>query len=205
MPTEELCGTMQHNVNTPLKGSAKVRGSRGVVADQRQPVLVRNGCQLLQVNDHTPRVADGLTVDGLCLVINLAFHALVVVHVDKTAFPAKLCKLPRELRHGSTIQLVSRDEVVAREHQVGEAYELGGMPRGDAQRLAAALECCNLGFQGVASGVADARVDGAEGLQPKLLCRVLGVSEDKACALHNGRHTSARDRVWLLTRVEAHG
>mmetsp|Transcript_91663 Transcript_91663/g.290834 ORF Transcript_91663/g.290834 Transcript_91663/m.290834 type:complete len:262 (+) Transcript_91663:895-1680(+) len=204
MAAQELRGAVQHDVGPKLERPAEVRGRRGVVADERQPVLARNGRHLLQVDDHAAGVADGLAVDRLRLLVDAPLHALVVVLGDEADLPAELRKLPRELRDGAAVELVRGDEVVPAVHEVGEAEQLGGVPAGDAQGIAPALQGSYLGLQRVARGVAEAGVDRAKCPEAELRRSVLGVLEDEAGVLHDGLHAGTGGRVRLLPRVEAH-
>ena len=65
MPTDELGGRVDDDVGTVAEGLGEVRRGHGVVHHQGDLVLVGDGRYVLEVEDVTLGVAEGLGVEGL--------------------------------------------------------------------------------------------------------------------------------------------
>eukprot|EP00756_Hemistasia_phaeocysticola_P039654 Hpha_TRINITY_DN16825_c2_g6::TRINITY_DN16825_c2_g6_i1::g.148927::m.148927 len=200
---KELRCRVHDHVGSVLKRAEEVRGSRGVVDDQGQPVLVGDRRHLLQINNRATGVADRLAVESLRLVVHELLHLFVVVNVNEARLPTELLELTAELGDRATVQLVERHEVVPRGQDVRERQQLRRVPAGHRQRRHAALKSGDLVLEGVAGGVADAGVDGAKGGKVELGGGVLSVLEDEPRVLHDRLDTGPGHGVRLLPAKDA--
>ena len=80
---EKLGGGIDHDIGSPLDGADKRRARRGVVDDQREPVLMGDGGQLRDVDNVELGIADGFGIDGAGLVIDGGAQAVKVVGIDE--------------------------------------------------------------------------------------------------------------------------
>ena len=64
---DELGGGMDDDICAVLNGTDQVRGAEGIIDDQRQAVLVRDGCNGIDIGDIAVGVAQSFQIDGLVL------------------------------------------------------------------------------------------------------------------------------------------
>ena len=62
---DELGGGMNNDICAVLNGTDQVRGAEGIIDDQRQAVLVRDGCNGIDIGDIAVGVAQSFQIDGL--------------------------------------------------------------------------------------------------------------------------------------------
>ena len=80
---DELGSGMDNDVRAVLDRTDEVRGAEGVVDDERQAVLVRDLSDGFDVRNVGVRVAEGLDVDSLGVVLDRALELCEVVRVDE--------------------------------------------------------------------------------------------------------------------------
>ena len=74
---------LNHDVGSPLEGTAQDRGSGGVVDHQGHALLVGNGGEPLDVGNVELGIAQGLGVDGSCFGVDGCLQAVKVIGIDK--------------------------------------------------------------------------------------------------------------------------
>ena len=121
MAADELGGRVDHDVGAPLDGPDKRRRGAGVVDDQRQTVLVRDGGELLDVGDVELGIAERLGVDGACLGVDGGAQAVEVVGIDKAHGDAEARQRVVEEVVGAAVERGGGDDLVARGGQRGDA------------------------------------------------------------------------------------
>mmetsp|Transcript_84409 Transcript_84409/g.257745 ORF Transcript_84409/g.257745 Transcript_84409/m.257745 type:complete len:421 (-) Transcript_84409:60-1322(-) len=203
MTPQALRGAVDDDIGTVLEGSDQVRCGCRVVHNQWQTVLVRDACELLQVQDKATRVRDRLAIHCLCPGRDGALDAIEILVAAKRNLPTELLELTPKLREGAAVQLVRGHDVVAWLHQVAEGQQLRRVAARGRHRGAAALQRCDLLLDRVRRGVRDPRVNGSELAEGEPGRRLLGVLENKSSAHVDGRRAGAGGGVWLLPRVQA--
>ena len=121
---QKLGCRVDHNVRSPLDGPHQRRRSRGIVDDQRQAVLVRNGGKLFDVDNVELGVAERLGIDGAGLVVDRRAQAVEVVRVDKADHDAQPRQRVVEEVVGSAVERGRGDDLVACRGQRGDGERL---------------------------------------------------------------------------------
>jgi hypothetical protein len=113
-----------------LDGTDKVAArTKGVVYDDRNPLLMGQLCNPGQVWDVVTRVADALDIHGLGLVVDGGGEVFGLVAVDKLGGDSQAREGHLELVVGATIQVGCRHDVVPRVGQGGDGHELRRLAR----------------------------------------------------------------------------
>ncbi|MPN34679.1 hypothetical protein SDC9_182173 [bioreactor metagenome] len=147
------------------------------------------------------RIADGLAIHGAGVGADGAREILGVGRIDERGLDAHARKAYAQLADGAAIQRAGRHDVVAVFQNGQQRRHLRGHAAGAGHCGAAILQAGDAFFKHRHGGVADAAVDVAEGLQVEQAGRVLGVVEDKAGGLINGRGARAGYGVGLRARM----
>jgi len=157
----------------------KVRGHERVVDDEDDAgVLVDDLGERLDVDEAEGGVGGRLDPDELCVWLDDGLDIADVAHVDKRRLEAVGRGHLGEVAVGAAVDVVDRDNVVARLEQADD----GGRGRGarrERERVLAALQRSNRLLKGIARRVARARV------------LVLGLSG--RLLLERGRERDGRD------------
>ena len=75
--TDELRRRMNDDVGTVLDRTDLYRGCEGVIDDEREVMLVSDLYPLVEVEDLTVRVTEGLGIEGLCVRLDGCLYLLV--------------------------------------------------------------------------------------------------------------------------------
>ena len=206
MAANELGSGVDHDVCAVLDGTDQVRGAEGVINDQRQTVLMGEGCNGVDVRDVAVGVAQRLQIDGLGVGLDGVLHLGEVVCIDEGGGDAELGQgVLQQVVAAAVDGLLGNDVVPSlcqRLDGVGDGCGTGsGCQSGHAafQRGDALLE-------DVLRGVGQAAVDVARVSQTEAVCGVLAVAEDVGSGLINGHCAGIGGGVGLLlTDVELKG
>ena len=195
---DELGCGMYNDVSTVLDRTDEVRSAEGVVDDERQAVLVRDLSDLLDVRNVGVRVAEGLDVDSLGVVLDRALELCEVVRVNEGGLDAELGQGVREQVVAAAVDGLLRYDVVAclseRLNGVADRCCTGG----GCQSCDAALESCNALLENVLRGVGQTAVDVACVGKTETVGRVLAVMENVRGGLINRNCAGVGYRVRLL-------
>src|SRR5499427_8845290 len=162
---EEFGQRVHHDVGAVVDRLAQVRRRQGVVDDQRHAGAARDVGDRLDVGDDAARIGDRLDEDRLGLRADAALERADVVRIGPHHVPAEILERVVELVDRAAIELLRRDELVARLHQHVEDQHLRGMAGSDREAGGAALERGDALLEHGVGRVADAGVDVAERLQ----------------------------------------
>src|SRR5690606_15526118 len=132
---------------------------------------------LLQINESAAGIGKALYEDCARFIVNLILEGRNVLGIGPAHMPIEVLEGGAKLVHRTAIELTRGDEVAARLHECVEDEKLSRMAGGSGERRRATFKRCNALFQNRLSGVHDARIDIAEGLQTEQRCRMLHVVE----------------------------
>ena len=90
MAADELGSGVDDDVSAVLDGTDQVRGAEGVIDDQRQAVLVGDGCDGINIRDITVGVAQSLEVDSLGVGLDGVLDLFQIVSVHEGGGDAEL-------------------------------------------------------------------------------------------------------------------
>lgn len=114
--------------------------AEGIVDHDRDTLLMRQLCDLLQIRHIVPRVANALEINGLGIVINGGYELLGVVTVHKLAADAQPRKHDLELVVRASVQVARRDDVVTGLSKSSNCHELSGLAGRGGNRSNTTLE-----------------------------------------------------------------
>ena len=83
MAADKLGGRVHHDVCAVLDGTDEVRGAEGVINDQRQAVLVGDGCNGVDIRDVAVGVAQRFQIHSLGIGLDGCFHLCKVVGIHE--------------------------------------------------------------------------------------------------------------------------
>src|SRR5262245_64881444 len=83
---------MHHDVRPMLKGPAQIWGSKGVVNNEREIVLVRHVSDRLDVEHISPGIADSLPIEQFGLRCDSAAAIVRISGIDKVNLDTKALK-----------------------------------------------------------------------------------------------------------------
>ena len=181
-----------------LDGADQVRGAEGVVDDQRQAVLVRDGGNGVDVGDIAVGVAQGLQIDSLGVGLDGILHLGQVMGVDEGGGNA-------ELGQGVLQQVVAAavDGLLCHDVVTGLCQCLNGVGDGSSagsgsQSSHAAFQSGNALLEHILGGVGQTAVDVAGVCQPEAVRSVLAVAEHIGSGLVNGHCAGIGRGIGLL-------
>ena len=87
---DELGSGVDDDVSAMLDGTDQVRGAEGVINDQRQTMLVSDGCDGINIRNITVGVAQSLEVDSLGVGLDSVLDLFQIVSVHKGGGNAEL-------------------------------------------------------------------------------------------------------------------
>ncbi len=128
-----------------------------------------------------------------------------VVGIRPHDVPAEILEGVIELVDRAAIELLRRDELVARRHQVVHDEHLRGVAGCDGEAGGAALERGHALLEHGVGRIADAGIDVSERLQPEQGRRVVDVVEHEGCRLINRRRARAGRGVGLRSGMDRKG
>ena len=153
------------------------RRREGRVHDERQVVLLRDRGIAVEVGDVERGVADGLDEEEARLLVDRRLDRREVVHRGEVHLDARVGEDGVELRERAAVEVVGRDDLVARAGDVRDGEEDRRRAGGERLRRGAALERGDALREDVVRGVHQARVDVAELAQGEEVGAVLAVAE----------------------------
>ena len=206
MPADELGGGVNDDVGPMLDGPDEIGGAEGVIHHHRQPVLVGDGGDGVQIGDVAVGVAQGLQIDGPGVGLDGVFHLRQVVGVDKGGGHAIVGQGVGQEIIGPAIDRLLCHDVIPLAGQgldgVGDGCRAGGHGQGPH----APLQGGDALFKDLLGGVGQTAIDGAAVAQVKAGGGMGGVAE------HIGRGGVDGDGAGigggiglLLTHVELKG
>lgn len=152
---DPLGGRVDNNVGAVLDGLAEVAaGTKGVVDNDGDALLVRGLGDRLKVGDVEARVADRLEVDGLGLVVDRGGNVLGLVAGDELGRDAEAGQDDLELVVGAAVEVGGRDNVVAGVGEGSDRQELRGLTGGSGDGGDTALEGSDTLLEDVDGGLA---------------------------------------------------
>ena len=180
-------------------------GTEGVVHHQRNAILVgdvRNG---FEIGNREARVADGLDVDRLGLVVDGGTECFRLVAIDKLDVDPEARQGHLELVIGAAIEVAAGDDVVARLGDGRDGQELRRLAGTGGNRRDAPFEGGNALLEDVGGRIHDPRVDIAELLQGKQLRTVIGTVEGIGRGLVDRHGAGIGARCRLLAGMNLQG
>ena len=186
VPAHVLRQRIDHDIRTPFDRLDQHGRRHRVVNDQRNPFVARQVCEGLDVDDVAGRVADGLAIEGLRVVIDqfrkfLGTVVLAEAHVDALARQHVL-----EERVGAAVEQRDRDDVVTLFGDIEDRVVDGGAPRAHRKRRDTFFELRAALLQHVGRRVHDARVDIALDLEIEEVGAMLCIVERVGDGLVDG-------------------
>ena len=167
MTTDELRRRMNDDVGTVLDRTDLYRGCEGVIDDEREVMLVCDLYPLIEVEDLTVRVTEGLGIEGLRVRLDGSLDLLVVVRIYERGRYAVVGKGMGEVVVGSAVDVLRGNDVVT------------GMRNG--------LKCVgNRSCTGCNTEGSDTTLEGGDSLLEDILGRVRQSRIDVSCILRNG-------------------
>ena len=97
---DELGGGVNNDICAVLNGTDQVRGAEGVIDDQRQAVLVRDGRNGVDIGDITVGVAQSFQIDRLGVGLDSVLHLGQIVCVHKGGGAPAGCSCRRRWSSG---------------------------------------------------------------------------------------------------------
>ena len=162
--TDELRRRMNDDVGTVLDRTDLYRGCEGVIDDEREVMLVSDLYPLVEVEDLTVRVTEGLGIEGLRVQLDGCLYLLVIVRIDERGRYAVVGKGMGEVIVGSAVDVLRGNDVVT------------GMRNG--------LKCVgNRSCTGCNTEGGDTTLEGGDSLLEDILSRVRQSRIDVTCIL----------------------
>ena len=206
MAADELGGGVDHDVCAVLDGTDQVRGAEGVINDQRQAVLVGDGCNGVDVGDVAVGVAQGLQIDGLGVGLDGVLHLGQVVGVHEGGGDAELGQGVLQQVVAAAVDGLLGHDVVTGLCQCLDGVGDGGGTGSGGQSSHAALQRGDALLEHVLRGVGQAAIDVACIGQTEAVGGVLAVAEHIGSGLVDGHGAGIGGGVGLLlTDVELQG
>mmetsp|Transcript_7671 Transcript_7671/g.32595 ORF Transcript_7671/g.32595 Transcript_7671/m.32595 type:complete len:359 (+) Transcript_7671:455-1531(+) len=206
VPPDPLRRGLHDDVRAPLQGLAhKTARAEGVVADERDAVLVRDGFQRAEVGHGETRVADRFHVDGFGVSVDESFEGLRFVVLGELHVDPQTRQRHFELVIRPAVQRRRRHDVVPHLADGRDREELRGHTRGDRDRADATLQRGDALLEHVVRGVHDARVDVPERAQAEQIGSMLRVVEAVGGGLVNRKRARVGGGIGHLARVHLQG
>ena len=195
---DELGGGMDDDICAVLNGTDQVRGAEGVIDDQRQAVLVRDGCNGIDIGDIAVGVAQSFQIDGLGVGLDGILHLSQIVCIDKGSGDTELGQGVLQQVVAAAVDGLLSHDVVTSLCQCFDGVGDGSGTGGGCQSSHAALQRSDALLEHVLRGVGQAAVDVAGICQTKAVCCVLAVAEHIGSGLVNGHCTGIGCGIGLL-------
>ena len=196
--TDEFCCGMNNDICAVLNGTDQVWGAEGIIDDQRQAVLVRDGCNGIDIGDIAVGVAQSFQIDGLGVGLDGILHLSQIVCIDKGSGDT-------ELGQGVLQQVVAAavDGLLCHDVVTGLCQCLNGVGDGSSagsgsQSSHAAFQSSNALLEHILGGVGQTAVDVAGVCQTEAVRSVLAVAEHIGSGLVNGHCAGIGRGIGLL-------
>ena len=203
MAVQKLGGRMQHNVGAPFDRPDQVGRRQRVVDNERNPRLVGDLGDRLEIGNDAARIGDAFNEDCFGFRCDLGFEAFRLGAVGPLYTPAVFLEGVVELVDRAAVELTRRHDLVAGRKQRVERQMLRRMSRAHRERRNPAFQRGNALLQHVVGGVHDARIDIAEFLETEQVGGVIGIVEHVGRRLIDRRRTGVRGGIGLGARVDA--
>ena len=195
---DELGGGLDHHVGAVLQRAEQVRGGEGVVDDHRQMMLVGDGGDGFEVRQVGVRIAEGLEVDELGVLLDGVLKLLRILGGDEGGGDAVTRQGVTQQVEGATVDVLGGDDVIAGLGDVAHRVFDRGCAGCDGQACGAAFEGCDAVFEHTLGGVGQAAVDVARVRQSEAGLGVVEVVEDVGGGLVDRHRAGVGGRVGLL-------
>ena len=202
MAAEEFGQRMHHDVGAVLDRLAQIGRGQGVVDDERHAGALGDRGDRLDVGDDAARIGDRLDEDRLGLRGDGALEGPDIVGIGPHHVPAEILEGVIELVDRAAVELLGRDELVARLHQAVQHDHLRGMAGGDREPRSAAFERGDPLLQHRRGRVADAGIDVAEGLQAEQRGGMVDILEHEGGGLVDRRRARPGRRIGLCAGMD---
>ena len=156
---------MNDHVGPPFQGPEEVGRRHGVVDDERDPGLVGDGGDGLDVQDDAARVGQHFDEDGLAFGCQRLPEVLGIGGIDEMAGPAEALEADPELGDRAAVEIDGRDELVARLQEREEGQKLRRVARRRADGGPPAFQGRHPFLEHRHGRIGEPGIDEAEGLQ----------------------------------------
>ena len=178
-----------YDIGAPLKGTAVDGCGEGVVDNEGHTMLVSYASKLLDVQNLTARVGDGLSKQRLRIWTEGGRDFLLAGLLrNEGALNAQLFQSHSEKVVCATIDFVRGDEMIASFADVEDGVEVGGLTRGCEYGAYAAFESGNLRSYNIVGGVLQTCVEIALLFQVEEVSHLFGIVILERGALVDGEH-----------------
>ena len=191
------CG-FNHDISAMLQRAEQVRGGEGIVDDHRQMMLVGDGGDGFEVRQVGVRIAEGLEVDELGVLLDGVLELLRILGGDEGGGDAVTRQGVTQQVEGATVDVLGGDDVIAGLGDVAHRVFDRGCARCDGQTCGAAFEGCDAVFEHALGGVGQAAVDVAWIRQPETGLGVVEIMEHVAGGLVDRHRAGIGCRIGLL-------
>ena len=189
---------MNNDICAVLNGTDQVRGAEGIIDDQRQAVLVRDGCNGIDIGDIAVGVAQSFQIDGLGVGLDGILHLSQIVCVHKGGGDAELGQGVLQQVVAAAVDGLLGHDVVTGLCQCFDGVGDGSGTGGGCQSSHAALQSSDALLEHVLRGVGQAAIDVAGICQTKAVCCVLAVAEHIGSGLIDGHCAGIGCGIGLL-------
>ena len=172
--------------------------AEGIIDDQRQAVLVRDGCNGIDIGDIAVGVAQSFQIDGLGVGLDGILHLSQIVCVHKGGGDAELGQGVLQQVVAAAVDGLLSHDVVTGLCQCFDGVGDGSGTGGGCQSSHAALQRSDALLEHVLRGVGQAAVDVAGICQTKAVCCVLAVAEHIGSGLIDGHCAGIGCGIGLL-------
>ena len=195
---DELGCGFDHDISAVLQRAEQVRGGEGVVDDHRQMMLVGDGGDGFEVRQVGVRIAEGLEVDELGVLLDGVLELLRILGGDEGGGDAVTRQGVTQQVEGATVDVLGGDDVIAGLGDVAHRVFDRGCAGCDGQTCGAAFEGCNAVFEHALGGVGQAAVDVAWIRQSETGLGVVKIMEHVAGGLVDRHRAGIGCRIGLL-------
>ena len=200
-----LSGRVGNDVGSPFKRTAVDRGGKGIVHDERHPVLMGDAGKLFNIEYGAARVADGFAKHHLGVRAESLLNLLLAgIRVYEGALDAQLLQGNTEEVEGAAVNLVRGNDVVARLADVEHGVEVGSLSARCQNGAHATFELSDFLSHGVVCRVLESGIEISLLLQVeehRHLFRVV-VFE---CSTLIDRNFYRLSVLWLIASLHAEG
>lgn len=195
---DELGSGVDDDVSAMLDGTDQVRGAEGVINDQRQAMLVSDGCDGINIRNITVGVAQSLEVDSLGVGLDRVLDLFQIVSVHEGGGDAELGQSMLQQVVAAAVDGLLSHDVVAGLSQCLDGVGDGSCTGSSSQRSHAAFQSGNALLEHILGGVGQTAIDVAGVGQTKAVSGVLAVAEDIGSGLVDRHSTGIGSGIGLL-------
>ena len=203
---DELGGGLDHDVSAVLQRAEQVRGGEGVVHNHRQVVLVGDFGDGFEVRQVGVRVAEGLEVDELGVLLDGVLELLRVLGGDEGGGDAVARQGVAQQVEGAAVDVLGGDDMIAGLGDVAHGVFDGGGAGSDGQTGGATFKGGDAVLEDALGGVGQTAVDVARVSEAETGLGVVEVVEDVAGGGVDRDRAGVGGRVGLLlTHMQLQG